>query len=199
MIAQLYGKLVCKSSTEAVVDCGGVGYLVNVSIATSDKLPEVGADVKLQTLLIPREDALNLYGFWCDAERDAFKMLISISGIGPKMALGTLSSVSLEELQVYILSGNFHALQKLPGIGKKTAERLVLELKDKITKLNIPGKPDISKSLNLVAQEGIAALITLGYSRAIAEKAVRRTVSELDGSTVTAEELIKLSLRYAMV
>lgn len=198
MIAQINGKLIAKNSTEVVVDCGGVGYLVFVSVVTSERLPDAGSNAMLYTLLIPREDALQLYGFWCEAEREAFKMLISISGVGPKIALGALSSVSLEELQVYVLSGNYHALQKLPGIGKKTAERLVLELKDKIAKLNIPGKPDISKSTSLIAQESISALITLGYTRLVAEKAVKRAISDSESKSLTVEQIIKIALKYAL-
>jgi len=133
MISRLRGILVEKTATEAVVDCNGVGYSAFISLATYDRLPATGEEVELKTLLIPRDDALILYGFHNDIERDAFKMLISISGVGAKTAIAVLSSLSVEELQGYIVSGNSIALQKLQGIGKKTAERIILELKDKIS------------------------------------------------------------------
>lgn len=199
MIAQLNGKLIFKSSTQAVIDCGGVGYLTLISINTSEQLPEVNNDVMLNTLLIPREDSLTLYGFIDKVEREAFKILISISGVGPKIALGILSSVSVGDFQQYILQGNLHALTKLPGIGKKTAERLLLELKDKITRL---GEFDTSSQgieHNLLKQEALSALLTLGYSRAIADKSIRKAYDEIKSDNMTAEILIKVSLKYAMM
>ncbi len=199
MIAELRGKVVSKTATDSVILCNGVGYLVNTSLLTSEKIPSDESEVRLFTILIPREDALNLYGFFDIAEREAFKILISISGVGPKVALGILSSLSVEELQQYILQGNIFALQKLPGIGKKTAERLILELKDKIIKLGDLSSKSLSVEHNLIKSEALSALITLGYSRPIAEKAVRRAIEELPGESTNAEKLIKLSLKFAMM
>ena len=198
MIAQLNGSLLSKNSTEVVVDCGGVGYIANISVNTSERLPEIGEQVKIYTLLIPREDALQLYGFWNEAEREAFKILISVSGVGPKIALGILSSVTVEELQKYILSNNLNALQKLPGIGKKTAERLALELRDKVLKLGIYDTSGLEAVPSTIAQEALSALLTLGYSRLIADKAIRLALAEKDGE-INAEMLIKKSLKYAML
>lgn len=199
MIAQLRGILLLKSSTEIVVDCNGVGYSAFVSINTSDNLPGQGEEVQIYTLLIPKEDALQLYAFSTIAEREAFKQLISISGIGPKTSLGILSSVSVESLQEYILSGNLVALAKLPGIGKKTAERIVLELRDKILKLGefVPQTTDTKQ--RLIKQEAVSALITLGYSQSIAEKAVRKVLSEDETKDISAEKLIKKALRYTIL
>ena len=199
MIAQLNGKLVFKSSTQAIIDCGGVGYSAFISVNTSEKLPEINNDVLLHTLLIPREDSLNLYGFIDKIEREAFKILISISGVGPKIALGILSSLSVADLQQYILQGNLHALTKLPGIGKKTAERLLLELKDKITKLGELDTSSIGIEHNLLKQEALSALLTLGYSRAIADKSIRKAYDEIKSDNLTAEMLIKVSLKYAIM
>ncbi|MGA2296183.1 MAG: Holliday junction branch migration protein RuvA [FCB group bacterium] len=198
MIAQLNGKLLSKNSTEVVIDCGGVGYIANVSVNTSERLPEIGENVKIFTLLIPREDAMQLFGFWNEAEREAFKILISVSGVGPKIALGILSSVTVEDLQKYILSNNLNALQKLPGIGKKTAERLALELRDKVIKLGVYDTSGLEGVPNRIAQEALSALLTLGYSRLIADKAIRLALSEKDGD-LNAELLIKKSLKYAMM
>ncbi|MFC2130019.1 Holliday junction branch migration protein RuvA [Bacteroidota bacterium] len=199
MIAQIKGSLVNKSSTESVIDCNGVGYLVLTSVNTSEQMPETDQEVKLFTLLIPREDSLNLYGFWTKAEREAFKMLISISGIGPKIALGILSSLTVNELQLNILQGNLPALQKLPGIGKKTAERLHLELKDKIIKLGEFDSSEIGIEQNMIKQEALSALATLGYTRVVAEKAIRKALDEAGIKDISAEQLIKLSLKNAMM
>ncbi len=199
MIAQLKGKLVFKSSTQTIIDCGGVGYLAFISVNTSEQLPDINNDVLLHTLLIPREDSLNLYGFIDKIEREAFKILISISGVGPKIALGILSSVSVADFQQYILQGNLNALTKLPGIGKKTAERLLLELKDKITRLGEFDTSSIGIEHNLLKQEALSALTTLGYSRAIADKSIRKAYDEIKSDSLTAEMLIKVSLKYAMM
>ena len=199
MIALIKGKLVQKSSTEIIVDCSGVGYQINVSLNTSAKLPEIDETVKLFTILIPREDSLNLYGFYDINEKDAFKILISISGVGPKVALGILSSVSVDELQHYIILGNTNALQKLPGMGKKTAERLMLELKDKINKISVESTGNFSIEQSTLKQEVLSALLTLGYSRPVAEKAINSALSEQGQVKLTSEQLIKLSLKYALM
>jgi Holliday junction DNA helicase RuvA len=197
MISQLRGKLISKLPTEIVVECAGVGYNAFVSLTTSDNLPEPGENVLVYTLLIPREDSLNLYAFWNELEREAFKLLISISGIGPKMSLGILSSVSIEALQEYIITGNLVALSKLPGVGKKTAERLIVELKDKILKLGTTIQT-IPSEINFIKQEAISALVTLGYSFVVAEKAVRYVLSEENIASISAEKLIKQALKFAM-
>jgi len=199
MIAILNGKLIYKSPTEIIVNCGGVGYSVMVPVSTSESLPAAGEIIKIYTILIPKEDALQLFGFATGAEKETFKLLISISGIGPKMAIGILSSVSVAELQNYVLNGNLIALQKLPNIGKKTAERLVLELRDKIIKIGISteGIP-IASAATLVKQEAVAALVTLGYSRLIAEKSVQKAISEEPSAILTAEKLIRKSLKFVI-
>ena len=198
MIAHLKGILLTKSTTEVVIDCNGVGYLCFISVNTSEVLPSQGEECSIHTLLIPKEDALQLFGFATDEEREAFKKLISISGIGPKSALGILSSVSVEKFKDYIISGNLLALQKLPGIGKKTAERLLLGLKDKMFSIGTTTTLTSFDSSNLLRQEAISALTTLGYSRQLAEKAVRQAASDLKDKDLTAEKLIKIALKFAM-
>ena len=199
MISQLRGKLISKHSTELVIDCNGVGYLAMVSVNTSGSMPDIGEQVKIFTLLIPREDALLLFGFVDETEREAFKMITSISGIGPKIALGILSSLSVQELQEYIIAGNISALTKLPGIGKKTAERLNLELKDKIMKLGEVTSQESGLTMNLVKQEAMAALVTLGYSTTIAEKAIKKVINEDPAAAQNAEVLIRKSLKFAIL
>jgi holliday junction DNA helicase RuvA len=198
MIAQLRGKLIHKGSTEVIIDCGGVGYSALVSVNTSSIIGAEGTEVRIFTILIPREDSLTLYGFAEESEREAFRLITSISGIGPKIALGILSSLTVAELQEYLITNNLHALQKLPGIGKKTAERLQLELKDKISKLGVVRFRDETPVHSLIRQEAIAALVTLGYSPAIADKAVRRAVEEDSAALNNAELLIRKSLKFAM-
>lgn len=198
MIAQLNGIIISKNTTELIIDCNGVGYLIYISLNTSSILPDIGNKASIFTLLIPREDSIQLYGFANEAEREAFKMLISISGIGPKSAIAILSSMSVEILASYIATSNVAALQKLPGIGKKTAERLILELKDKILKLNLPVQDGLPPSYNLIYQEALSALITLGYSTPIAEKAIKKVLSQEPSITHTAEELIRKALRIAL-
>jgi Holliday junction DNA helicase RuvA len=201
MIAFVKGSLFSKKAGEAVVDCGGVGYLCYISMKTYDKLPEIADSVFLYTLYITREDATLLYGFKDESELELFKLLISVTGVGPKSALGILSSISPNDLSKAILNSDYVKIQKLPGIGKKSAERLVLELKDKITKIS-DSIDSIDNSISVASNfsdEAIAALTSLGYSRSIAEKAVKFAENDLsDNSSHSIERLIKLALKYAM-
>ena len=196
MIVQLNGKIEHKTSTEVVIECAGVGYSAMISVNTSEKLPTVGENAKLLTLLIPREDAMLLFGFADEAERNAFRLLTTVSGIGPKIALGILSSVTPGELARFIIGGNLSSLKKMPGVGTKTAERLILELKEKMVSLSSETgtKDDISF---LIKQEALAALTTLGFSRMQAEKALNIAIENLSSKHYSAEELIKTALKYA--
>lgn len=199
MIAQLRGTLISRVTTEIVIDCNGVGYAVSVSVNTSGRLPEAGQPVTILTLMVVREDSQTLYGFHNEAERDAFKLLTNIGGIGPKTALAILSSVTVEELQSYVLANNLLALQKLPGIGKKTAERMIIELRDKVGKLAVDASGQTPAMLQTLAQqEALAALVSLGYNKLIAEKAIKKVVSEEKNTDLTVEFLIKKALRYTM-
>jgi Holliday junction DNA helicase RuvA len=203
MIAQISGILISKKATEVVIDCNGIGYQLYISVSTSDKLSEIGTNIKLQTLLIHREDAMQLFGFYDENEKEVFKLLISISGIGPKSAIAILSAISISELKQAILENNLILLQKMPGIGKKTAERLIIELREKIAKIDI-GEIDLDGS-NIVSQEAISALIVLGYNKLVAEKAVKQAINSLKNENIEQEKLdlsieniLRLSLKLAM-
>jgi len=195
MISYLHGRLAEKSPTEITVDVNGVAYAVHIPLSTFEAIGEVGGEVKILTYLHFREDAMQLYGFATSAERDLFKLLISISGIGPKMAQGILSGISVNELKNFILHGNFTALMSIPGVGKKTAERLVVELRDRVGRLEyeVPMKEDKTAAMR---SEALLALTSLGYPRATAEKAIRAVLQGSDGSALTVEELIKRALRH---
>lgn len=195
MIYFIKGKLVIRESTKVVIETNGIGYGVNVTLNTISKLPDINNEVFLYTLLIPKEDSLTLYGFYDKSERETFQKLISISGIGPKIALGILSSLTVEELQQYVFSNNLIALSKLPGVGKKTAERLVFELKDKISSI-IPETSGVNIELWSLKQEAILALTALGYNPKIAEKCVKSAIEDLNGNVVSSEILIKKSLSF---
>lgn len=197
MIAQLRGILVSKTPTEVVVDCGGVGYLAMISVATSGQLPEPGERVTVLTLMVVREDAMQLFGFGNEAERDIFKLLTSISGIGPKIALGILSSIPLADLRDIIANNKLAYLQKLPGVGKKTAERILVELRDKIGSIQTISVDESSATSTQLdtRQEAIAALIALGYTRQVAEKTIRQVLSAEPGTTFSADALIRKALR----
>lgn len=195
MIAQLRGQVVAKGGMDVVVDCGGVGYAVSVPLSTLDVVANVGQPVTLLTVFVVREDAFSLYGFATEGEREAFKLLTSIQGIGGRIALGILSATSIAEFQRAVLQNNLHALMRLPGIGKKTAERLVVELRDKVIAVPTDGLP-LSSGLSQSTQDAIDALQALGYTRVAAEKAVKAVVSSPDYSTTqSSEEIIRLALR----
>ena len=197
MIERLRGKLLEKSATDAIIDCNGVCYQVFISVKCSDKLPEINSEITIFTILIPREDAHNLYGFYNKSERDFFKLLITVSGIGPKSALGTLSSMDPEDMARAISNSDLTLLQKLPGVGKKTAERIIVELKDKMSKLSLDKSAPSQSASSIIEDETIAALITLGYPKATADKIVKLAVKSLGIDNLTVEKLIKMSLKLA--
>ncbi|MFN8367704.1 MAG: Holliday junction branch migration protein RuvA [Candidatus Kapaibacterium sp.] len=197
MIARLHGILIEKFTNEVVVDCNGVGYVASVSVATSEVM-QLGEKVSVYTYLAVREDALQLFGFATKEERDMFLLLTSISGIGGKIALGLLSAASIKELQQAIVEKNSTFLQRLPGIGKKTAERIVLELQDKVQTLAIGvDKTQVNGGMSFVQSEAVAALSALGYQRAAAEKAVKNAMQEQPSLQWTAESLIRAALKNA--
>ena len=190
MITQLQGKLVEKHPTHLVIDCHGVGYEVHISLHTYGQL---GADenVRLYTHLQIREDAHTLYGFFQPMERSIFRLLISISGIGASIARTMLSSMTPVEIQQAIVQENLAAIKAVKGIGLKTAQRVLIELKDKI--LNVAGMEEIPvlKS-NTIKEETLSALEVLGYQRRQAEKVIDNIIQSAPDSSV--EELIKQAL-----
>ena len=202
MIAFLNGIVDQLDDTVAVIDVGGIGYNVFVSAYTADRLPAKGEVVKLYTYLSVREDAMNLYGFLSKDELEFFKLLISVSGIGPKGGQAILSVMTPDDLRFAILAGDSKAISKAPGVGKKTAERLVLELHDKIssediTSGHISGDADslLPASDSEPQNEAIEALVALGYSGTEAAKAVRKVLSAGNVDNSDTESILKLALK----
>lgn len=199
MIARLHGTLVSVSGMDIVIDCGGVGYAVSVPLSTADQLPRAGENVTVHTVLNVREDAMQLFGFLTTSERSAFTLLTSITGIGGRTALGILSASSIADLRRAVTQGNLIALQRLPGVGKKTAERMVVELREKILAIEPEvGSPQHEAvSGDSTVEEALGALVSLGYSRAAAEKAVRAVIAVDPTAITSSESLIRKALRQA--
>ena len=199
MIAFLHGKLADAAPTHVVVDCNGVGYSVFIPLSSYDKLPPKGADVKLLTHhhVIAHEGTQQLFGFVTPEEREMFLLLISISGIGPKLALNILSSTSISTLRSAIASGDTKTLSLLRGIGKKTAERLVVELKDKVgADVTLVGKGAAASRAEQKLTDAILALVSLGYKQMDAHKAVLAAAEKL-GSGANVEQLVRAALGNA--
>jgi Holliday junction DNA helicase RuvA len=196
MIASLRGRLLSKSPTEAVIDVGGVGFSLFISLQSYETLPDSGEEVECLTHLHVREDALALYGFSSEGERQMFLHLIGISGIGPKLAMSILGGRKPEEIRNLVLRGDIGALTTLPGIGRKTAERLVLELKDKFAKSSmLSGTSEQPGSEDDLYVEALKALLALGYPRTAAEQAISRIRMAGKGETGRVEELIRGAIK----
>ncbi len=204
MITSIQGNLTEATPLRAIIELNGLGYEVNIPVTTAEKLPQVGSKVKLHTIVIYREDAQTLYGFATPAERDFFRMMIEqVSGVGPKLALTILSKMSLPVLEGAIRAGDVASLAKCPGIGKKTAERLVVELRAKVgatggTPASLSGgasaiPTDGAPVLDTRIHDAVKALIALGYKQADADEAIRRATLALDPKATT-EQLIKKAL-----
>ena len=197
MIGSLQGILKSKSPTEVLIDVNGVGYSVSIPLSTYSRLADLNSSVHLLIHLHIREDALQLYGFATEAERQLFKLLISITGIGPKIAQGILSGISTDDLRQHIAGGNIVALTAIPGIGRKTAERLVVELREKIGKSETSGSVVEGDKATQVRNDALLALTSLGYNRIAAEKAIRMVLNESSGTTLSVEDLIKKALKHS--
>ncbi len=184
MIGHLRGVLLAKHPNQALVECAGVGYDVAISVATFSELPAEGAEARLHIYTRVAEDQLALYGFSQMQEKRLFERLLTISGIGPKLAITVLSGVAADRLVAAIRGGDHAALVKIPGIGKKTAERVVLELKDKLEDLagRLEESPSRPGALGAVAEDVLSALVNLGYARPVAQKAVESTVARDPGA-----------------
>jgi Holliday junction DNA helicase RuvA len=178
VIAHIRGLILSKSPNAVVVECGGVGYELAISVSTFTELAAEGKEVKLHVHTHVREDALLLFGFVEMAEKRLFEKLLTISGIGPKLAITVLSGISAERLVGAIRGGDHATLTKIPGIGKKTAERVVLELKDKLDNMVGTAEAGAPVSLGGVADDVLSALVNLGYARPVAQKAVETVVKD---------------------
>jgi len=193
MIASLTGKLRRKANDYLIVDVSGVGYQVQVPLSTYYVLPEVGGEICLSIHTHVREDALSLFGFLTEAEKEMFLLTLGVSGIGPKLALSILSSLSVVEITSAIFAADDSKLCTIPGIGKKTAARMVLELKDKIKSLpkaqTMPGQPEAGTD---VVEDAVSALVNLGYKKPLAEEVLKKARQSKPESPV--EDLIREAL-----
>lgn len=198
MIATLTGTLKAKTPTEVLVDVSGIGYSLMIPFSTFEMLGEIDTRVMLFTHLHVREDAMLLYGFATEEERFFFRLLISVNGIGPRIAQGILSGISVSDLRQHITKENISALTAIPGVGRKTAERLVIELRDKLGKLAARAQDSMPRAEGEedLRQEALLALTSLGYNRPIAEKALRQVLNEAKGEKLSLQSLIKKALRY---
>ena len=178
MIVHLRGRLLSKSPNEAVVDCAGVGYGVTISVATFTSLPAEGAETSLHIYTHVREDQISLFGFAETQEKRLFEKLLTISGIGPKLAITVLSGIAADRLVTAIRSGDHASLTKIPGIGKKTAERVVLELKDKLDDMAVPVADASGVHHGPAGDDVLSALVNLGYPRPIAQKAIETAIGK---------------------
>ncbi len=195
MIAFLRGILLERTPNRVVLDVHGVGYELLIPVSTFQRLPATGAEVALHAYTQAREDALQLFGFGTAREKAIFERLLSVSGVGPRLALAALSGLSVNELAAAIAASDLARLTAVPGIGKKTAERICVELRDKVAEwaaAEAPAPP--SAPLPAAAEEVLSALVNLGYARSLAEKAVRRA-SERQPAAAGFEELFKRSLQ----
>jgi Holliday junction DNA helicase RuvA len=202
MIAHLSGTLLSKQATSVIVDVSGVGYEVSIPLSTFYDLEDTGSKVQLRIYTHVKEDALQLYGFKTARERELFINFISVSGIGPKLGIALLSGMSADELIASIKSNNLARLTLIPGVGKKTAERLIVDLREKMAALSTAhleeatGAPadatEISSADN-VRSEALSGLMNLGYQRSAAEKAIDTALS--DGGDISVESVLKRSLR----
>jgi Holliday junction DNA helicase RuvA len=193
MIAQICGRLAHKSPAEIIVDCNGVGYGVRVPLSTFYELPEIGEEVVLRIHTHVREDALHLYGFLTGKEKELFGLLIGVSGVGPRLAINVLSGIATHDLERALQEGDFLSLTRIPGVGRKTAERMLLELKDKVSAPGAGAAAGVSMRDGKI-KDALSALVNLGYQKGIAEEAVRNCVRQ-QGEELSLEELLKESLR----
>jgi len=192
MIGSLRGRLIFKQAPQIVIECGGVGYEVETPMSTFLDLPATGADLFLHTHLVVREDAQILYGFATDDERVLFRTLLKVNRVGAKMALGVLSAMSASDFRRCVEYEDASALSKIPGVGKKTAERLIIEMRDRIDKV-VPSAPGAATpSMETSARsEAFDALVSLGYKAG----EVNKLIGKLDTENKSAEDIIRQALR----
>jgi len=191
MIAHLTGTLIQRRPDHVVLDVNGVGYRVFVSLNTYCALPETGGRISLQTVTVVRDDAIHLYGFRHAAEKEAFGHLCTVKGVGPKMAMAILSGIAPDELWLAVRSRDAERLSKVPGIGKKTAARLVVELEGRLPEA---GEVPAKKAGSALAEDAISALMNLGYPEAKARQSVDKVLKDL-GPEAALEDVLKAALK----
>ena len=193
MISHIRGKLVEKTPTFVVVETNGVGFKLWIPVSSFEALGNVGEDVRVFAYLHAREDTLQLFGFATEEERSLFQLLISVTGIGPRLAQGILSGISVENFKQAIHNHDLAILTLAPGVGKKTAERLVLELREKIGEVEYDRMTVSSLSVTPAGEEAVLALLSLGYKRSRAQEVVRKVLNE--ESSLSVEEIVRRALR----
>lgn len=196
MLAYVKGKLASSTPIYAIVEAGGIGYKIFIPARLFALLPPLGAELQLHTSFIVRELSQSLYGFQTEQERDLFEALLNVTGIGPKLALSLIGHMSVFDLHQAISGGDIPAIVKVPGIGKKTAERLIMELRDKLPGLN-PADFAIQVPVDAQAQkinDAMSALINLGYNQSTAQKAIKKTLKDTD-EAIPFAEFITLALK----
>ncbi|MDD5170325.1 MAG: Holliday junction branch migration protein RuvA [Syntrophales bacterium] len=199
MIARINGILIQKSAQSVVIDTQGVGYRVTVPLSTFYGLPEVGEPVILHIHTQVKEDAISLFGFLTPDERDIFEVIISVSGIGPKLAVNILSGISAPELITAIIQSDLKKLVGIPGVGKKMAERLVLELKDKVLKMHpvqpVPSVTTGTQRLEALKDDALSALVNLGYKNTAAKDAIDKVLQDEAMEKATLDVVLKGALK----
>jgi holliday junction DNA helicase RuvA len=193
MIAQLRGTLADKRPNQILVDVGGVGYLVHIPVSTFYSLGDLHSNVTLLIHTHVREDAISLYGFLSSREKHLFELLISASGVGPVLALKILSGMSVDDLVPAVRAGDLARLTRIPGVGRKTAERMVVELRDKLAAIETPEAARLPVTTTGTAADVVSALLNLGYEERIAEQAVKNAGK--DGTPETFEALLRATLQ----
>jgi Holliday junction DNA helicase RuvA len=198
MISSLRGKLINKNKNEIILDVNGVGYQVFISRKVSEKLTEINSEYTIITYLDVKENSLVLFGFIDEKEKEIYKLLLSVSGIGPRIAHSILTHLSFEEI-ISIITNKSQALVKIPGIGSKKLELISMTLKDKIYKIDreyVIGNEDTSSSAEFTRYEAMNALINLGYQKIEAEKIIREVLKLNESVNLSTEEIIRKSLEY---
>jgi len=198
MYDYLKGQVAEKTATSVILEVAGVGYHLQIPLSTSAALPALGQNTKLLVHFVVREDAHMLYGFKTPEERQLFRSLLSVNGIGPKMALTVLSGISMETLKRAIVRGELETLTGISGIGKKTAERIIVELREKLVLQAQPGPESATPATGQAAliEDSVEALIALGYRKPNAKAAIEKAMKNVKAEQVTLEELIRASLRH---
>jgi Holliday junction DNA helicase RuvA len=198
MIALISGKIVHKGISHVIVDVHGVGYRIFIPLTTFYELPEAGQTITLHVHTNVKQDAINLFGFYTVQERDLFQLMISVSGIGPKMSMNILSGISAQELLRAISGGNVGKLVNIPGVGKKMAERLILELKEKVIKKmmieEMPAADDQHQAGEIIIEDALSALVNLGYKSNIAKDALDK-VLQASEEELGMDQLLKKTLK----
>jgi Holliday junction DNA helicase RuvA len=198
MIALISGKIVYKGISHVIVDVQGVGYRVFIPLTTFYELPETGQTITLHIHTNVKQDAINLFGFYTVQERDLFQLMISVSGIGPKMSMNILSGISAQELLRAISGGNLGKLVNIPGVGKKMAERLILELKEKVIKKmmleEMPAADDQHQAGEIIMEDALSALVNLGYKNNVAKDALDKVLRSSD-EELGMDQLLKKTLK----